>query len=153
MGIPNWVSVAWRRPFNKIARELKCKLSFQRTSLADLKQTVLNIATAQARLEAGQTSLAAGEVGRNQELTSLQSKADELVKESIAHELHLHNQDITLASIRVNGIAIDAQTRETNAVAAAMHESVAKTQATAGSVLGIALDIMSAVTAGISKMQ
>jgi hypothetical protein len=137
----------------EIARELKRKLSFQRTSLADLKQTALKIAAAQARLEAGQASLAAGDADRNQELSFLQSKADELLKDGIAHELHLHNQDVTLANIRDNMIMIDAQTRETHAVAAAIHQSVAKTQATASSVLGLAIDIMSVVTAGISKMQ
>jgi len=137
----------------EIARELKRKLPFHRTSLADLKQTALNIAAAQARLEAGQTCLAAGGAAQAQELSSLRSNADELLKDGTGHELHLHNQDAILADIRDIGIAIDTQTRETHEVAAAIRQDVAETKAKAGSVLGVALDIMSAVTAGISRMQ
>jgi hypothetical protein len=137
----------------EIARHLRCKLSFQRTSLTYLKQTALNIATAQARLEAELTNLAAGGAAQDQEFSSLQLKADELLKDSIAHELHLNNQDAILKDIRDSGNAIDVQTRETHAVATAIHQSVADTQATTSVVLGLALDIMSAVTGGISKMQ
>ena len=137
----------------EIAQQLGRKLSFQRTSLAGLKQTALNIATTQARLEAGLTNLAAGGAAQDQEFSSLQSKADELLKDSIAHDLHLNNQNAILEDIQGSGIAIDAQTRETHAVATAIHQSVTNTQATVSSVLDLVLDIMSAVTAGISKMQ
>ena len=129
-----------------IARHLRRKLSFQRTSLTHLKQTALNI-------EAELTNLAAGGTAQDQEFSSLQLKADELLKDSIAHELHLNNQDAILEDIRDSGNAINAQTRETHAVATAIHQSVAGTQATATFVLGLALDITIAITAGISKMQ
>jgi len=137
----------------EIARHLRRKLSFQQTSLTHLKQTALNIATAQARLEDELTNLAAGGAAQDQEFSSLQLKADELLKDSFAHELHLNNQDAILEDIRDSGNAIDAQARETHAVATAIHQSVADTQATASFVLGLTLDITSAVTAGISKVQ
>ena len=137
----------------EIARHLRRKFSFQRTSLTHLRQTTLNISTAQVRLEAELTNLAAGGTAQDQEFSSLQLKADELLKDSIAHELHLNNQDAILEDIRDSGNAINAQTRETHAVATAIHQSVAGTQATATFVLGLALDIMIAITAGISKMQ
>jgi hypothetical protein len=70
----------------------------------DLKQTVLNIATTQARLEAGQTGLTAKTAGQDQELCSLHAKADELLKNDNTHKLHLHDQDNILVDIRENAI-------------------------------------------------
>jgi hypothetical protein len=137
----------------EIVREVKCKFSSQETYLADLKQTALNIATTQARLEAGQTGLAIKAAGQDQELCSLHSKADELLKNDNTHKLHLHDQDNMLVDIRENAITINAYTRETHAVVSAIHQGAAETQATSGSILSVALEIMSAITAGISKMQ
>jgi Fungal N-terminal domain of STAND proteins len=137
----------------QIARQLKRKLSFQGTSLTDLKQIAVNIATAQARLKAGETHSAAGYAAQAQEFSSLQSKADELLKDGAANELHLRNQDGILTDTQGHVIGIDTQTREIHALATAIHQDVGETQATSRSVLGLALEIMGAVTAGISKMQ
>src|SRR5271154_166461 len=97
----------------EIARELKCKLSSQETCLVDLKRTALNITTTQARLEAGQTGLAAKAAGQDQELCSLHSKADELLKNDNTYKLHLHDQDNILGDIRENAITINADRKST----------------------------------------
>jgi hypothetical protein len=134
----------------EIARELKRQLSSQDTCLADLKQTTLNIATTQAKLKARSASKA---VDQDQQLCYLQSKFDELLKNDNTHNLHLHDQDTILVDIRENAITINSHTRETHEIASAIHQGLTETQGIAGSVLSVALKIMSTVTAGISNLR
>jgi hypothetical protein len=137
----------------QIARELNCKLSSQCKILADLKQTTLGITSAQARLEAEQSHMTAAAVAQDQDLRTLKSKADELLKDNITHEIHLYNQDAILVDIQDNGTTINSRTQETHILATAIRQDAAEIKALTDSVLGRALDLMSAVTAGISKIQ
>jgi len=137
----------------QIARELNCKLSSQCKILADLKQTTLGITTAQAGLEAEQSHMTAVAAAQDQDLRTLKSKADELLKDNITHEIHLYNQDAILVDIQDNGTTINSRTQETHILATAIRQDTAEIKAATDSVLGRALDLMSAITAGISKIQ
>ena len=137
----------------RIARELNCKLSSQSKILTDLKQTTLGNTTAQARLEVEQSHMTAAATAQDQNLRTLKSKADELLKDNVTHEIHLHNQDAILVNIQDNSTTINSRTQETHILAAAIRQDTAEIKAVTDSVLRRALDLMSAATAGISKIQ
>jgi hypothetical protein len=137
----------------QIARELNCKLSSQYKILAELKQTTLGIATAQARPEAEQPRTTAAAAAQDQDLCTLKSKADELLEGNITHEIHLRNQDTILVDIQDNGTTINSRTQETHILATAIRQDMAEIKAVTDSVLGRALDLMSVAIAGISKIQ
>jgi ubiquitin len=112
----------------QIARELNCKLSSQCKILADLKQTTLDITTAQARFEAGQSHTTAAAAAQDQDLRTLKSEAGD-------------------------GTTINSRTQATHMLATTIRQHTAGIKAVADSILGRALDLMSVVTAGISKIQ
>jgi hypothetical protein len=137
----------------QIARELNCKLSSQYKTLADLKQTTLGITIAQTRLEAEQSHLTAAAAAQDQDLRTLKSKTDELLKDNIMHEIHLRNQDEILVDIQGNGTTINSRTQETHILATAIRQDTAEIKAVTDSALGRTLDLINTVTAGISKIQ
>jgi hypothetical protein len=136
----------------QIARELNCRLSSQSKILADLKQTTLGITTTQASIEAEQSHMAAAATAQDQDLRTLKSKADELLRDNVKHEVHLHNQDAILVDIQDSGTTINSRTQETHILAAAIRQDTAEIKAMTDSVLGRALDLMNAATTGISKI-
>ena len=109
----------------EIAQEIRAGLHFQKTSLAALRHTALDIATSQATQESVESHLAGSIAAQNKEVLLLQSKADDLLQ----------------------------NTRDVQATATSIHEDVLHAKSMTGSILGYALDIMHTVTSGLSKIQ
>jgi tetratricopeptide (TPR) repeat protein len=137
----------------QIARELNSKLSSQSKILADLKRITLGITTAQARLKVEKSYMIATATAQDQDLHTLKSKADELLKENVTHEIHLHKQEATLLDIQDSSTTINSQTQKTHKLAAAIRQDTTEIKAVTDSILGRALNLMSVATAGVSKIQ
>jgi hypothetical protein len=128
------------------------RLSSQSRILTALKDSTHKIVNGQDSLATGQSHLTATAINQDRDLQTLKSKANELLKSNSSHDVQLHHQTTILTEVHESSVTIKAQTHESLALATTIHQDVAEIKASMPSILGRALDLLGAVTAGISKM-
>jgi ubiquitin C len=136
----------------KLVQEMNDRVSSQSRILTALKDSTHRIANGQDSLATGQSHLTATAIKQDRDLQTLKSKANELLKSNATHGVQLHHQTTILTEVHENSVTIKAQTHESLALATSIHQDVAEIKASTPSILGRALDLLDAVTAGISKM-
>ncbi|KAL9615787.1 MAG: hypothetical protein Q9160_009261 [Pyrenula sp. 1 TL-2023] len=135
-----------------IAKEVAHKLFGQNTLLRRLEGATTAISSAQSRIEKSQILLMPELEAQGQNVQVLECKTDELLNQGDDLERHLRNQDSVLAGLHGSGLATNNQIRASHSVLLATQEDVNDIKATTSSLLGRALDILTIVATGISKV-
>ena len=141
--------------FNRVelVQQMNDRVSSQSRTLSALKDSTYRIANAQDNLVTGQSHLTATAVKQAQDLQTLKSKADELLKGNDTHDVQLNHQTTILKELHENSVTMKAQTHRSLAISTSIQQELDEVKRSIPSILGRALDLLDAVTAGISKMQ
>ena len=134
----------------KLIQQMNDGVSSQFQILNMVKNQTHRIANVQDSLATGQSHLTASIIKQDQELQTLKSQADKLLKSNATHGVQLHR---TLKEVYDNSVTSIAQTHESLAIATSIHQDVAEIKTTMPSILGQALNLFDTITVGISKIQ
>lgn len=137
----------------QVAQELNRRLLSQSETLTDIERATSSVSIAQTKIEAGHLHLTTTITDQNRGLHTLNTKVDELLKDNIARDLQLHHQAAVLNDIQNATLAINSRNEESHILTAYMRQDTAEIKAVLPSILGRTLNLMKAVTAGISKIQ